>query len=319
MKRMLLCAAILVAGMGVSQSFAADKIRVVSSSKGFWDTTVFDFGREKGIFAAEGLDLDVIFAQGGGSDVLQTVVAGGADVGVGTGTAAALAAVTKGAPIVIVGSEFTGASDIFYYSKGTSPIKSFKDMNGRKVGVSSPGSSTETIATLLADANGVQIQTAVTGGPPATITQVMTGQVDAGWSVYPIGSDKVASGDLRFIASANDAPGMAGEATRVSVAGKDYAASHEEVLKRFFKAYGKVLDWAYSSDEALQKYADIQKISLEEAREVVKKGYPREAVEWNRIGTLDVTMKAAVHNKVLSKPLTAEEIADIFKLVKTLH
>src|SRR3546814_5651944 len=100
---MLRFAAILFAEIGVSQSFAADKIRVVSSSKGFWDTTVFDFGREKGIFAAEGLDLEVIFAEGGASGVLQTVVAGGADVGVGAGTAGALAAVTKGAPIVIVG------------------------------------------------------------------------------------------------------------------------------------------------------------------------------------------------------------------------
>lgn len=319
MKRTLLFAAMMVAGFGLSQAAAADKIRVVSSSKGFWDTTLFEFGREKGIFASEGLELDVVFAQGGGSDVLQTVIAGGADVGVGTGTAGALAAVTKGAPLVVVGSEFTGSSDIFFYSKATSSIESFKDLDGRRIGIPHPGASAETVATLLAEANGVNVEMLVTGGPPATITQVMTGQVDAGWSVYPIGSDRIAAGELRFIASANDAPGVSDQATRVIVAGKDYASKNEEVLKRFFQAYVKVLDWAYSTDEALQKYADIQKITLEEAREVVKTGYPREAVEWNRVGSLDLTIKAAIQNKVLSAPLSPEEIADIFKLVTTLH
>lgn len=319
MRRALFGAALILAGLGSGSAMAADKVRVVSTLKGFWDTTLVEFGRQKGIFEQDGLDLDVVFAQGGGSDVLQTVIAGGADVGVGTGTAGALAAVTKGAPLAIVGAEFTGASDIYFYAKASSPIRSFKDIGGLKVGISHQGSTTETITSLLAEANGTKVDTVVTGGPPATITQVMTNQVDVGWSVYPIGLDKVASGELRIIASGNDAPGMAEQNARVVVASKDYIASNEEVLRRFFKAYDKVVEWAYTTDEALQMYADIHKISLDAARETVAKGYPREAVDWGRVGALDVTIDAAVKNKVLDKPLTEQEIAEAFKLVKALH
>ncbi len=315
MKRALLIASLILAGLGAGPAYSADKIKVISSLKGFWDTTLVEYGREKGIFADEGLDVEVVFVKGGG-DVLQTVIAGGGDIGVGTGTAGALAAVTKGAPLVIVGAEFTGASDVFFYAKGSSDIKSFKDLDGKKLGISHPGSTTTTIASLLAKSEGVNIEHVVTGGPPATITQVMTDQVDAGWSVYPIGLDKVDSGELRIIASGNDAPNMASQNARVSVASKDFAENHTDLLKRFYRAYGKVLDWAYSTDEALQKYGDAHQISLEKARETVQTAYPRQAVEPGTIASLDVTMHAAVANKALDRALTDEELSEILRTVK---
>ena len=298
---------------------AADKIRVVSTLRGFWDTTLVQFGKEKGFFTDEGLDIDLVFAQGGGADVLQSVISGAADIGIGTGTAGALAAVTKGAPVVIVANEMTGGTDVFFYAKGSSQIKSFKDLEGRKLGISHPGSTTQIAASRLASHVNTKVDLVVTGGPPATITQVMTGQVDAGWSVYPIGLDKVASGELRIIASANDAPGISESNARVSVANKEFAQKEIVLLQRFYKAYAKVVDWAYSTDEALEKYAAIHKISLEAARDTVKKGYPKEAVTASRMGSIDLVVTEAVRNKVLSKPLTQQEAADVLKLLPLVH
>lgn len=319
MKSRTFIASLVLALLASTSSMAADKIKVVSSFRGFWDTTLVEFGKEKGIFAAEGLDVDLVFAQGGGIDVLQTVIAGGADLGIGTGVSGALAAVAKGAPVVIVASEFVGSSDVYFYAKSTSPIQSFKEMNGKKLGAGSRGSTVETVASLLASSLNVKMEMVASGGPPATMSQVMTGQVDAGWSVYPIGMDKVNSGEVRIIGSGNDAPGVAGENTRVSVANKAFAQKNEALLQRFFKAYTKVVDWAYSGDEALAKYAALNKISLDSAREVVKKGYPKEALATQRIGPLDRTVAEAVRNKVLDKPLSAQEVSEMLKLVSVVH
>lgn len=302
-----------------STAIAADKLKAVSTFRGFWDTTMIEFGKEKGIFAAEGIDLDLIFMQGGGIDVLQTVIAGSADIGIGTGTGGAMAAIYKGAPVVIVGSEFTGAGDVFFYSKTSSQVATFKDLNGRKLGIAHQGATTQAVASLLGSRLNAKIDFVVTGGPPATMAQVMTGQVDAGWSVFPIGMDKVAAGELRILATGNDAPGVANENTRVIVANRAFAQKSEVLLQRFFKAYAKVLDWAYTTDEALQKYASLQKMSLEIARDTVKKGYPREALATNRVGTSDLTMSEMVRNKVIDKPLTKQQVTDMFKLVPVLH
>ena len=43
-----------------------------------------------------------------------------------------------------------------------------------------------------------------TGGPPATLTAVMSGQVDVGWSAPPIGLDQLDRKEIRQIATGND-------------------------------------------------------------------------------------------------------------------
>lgn len=302
-----------------SAAVAADKLRAVSTFRGFWDTTMVEFGKEKGIFAAEGIDLDLVFMQGGGVDVLQSVIAGSADIGIATGSGGAMAAIAKGAPVVIAGSEFTGSSDVFFYAKTNSPVATFKDLNGRKLGIAHPGAATQTVASLLASSLNAKIEFVISGGPPATMAQVMTGQIDAGWSVFPIGMDKVAAGELRILATGNDAPGVSHETTRVIVANRAFAQKNEALLQRFFKAYARVLDWAYTTDEALQKYASLQKISLGIAQDTVKKGYPKEALATGRVGTSDLTVAEMVRNKMIDKPLTRQQVTDMFRLVPALH
>ena len=84
-------------------------------------------------------------------------------------------------------------------------------------------------------------------------------------------------------------------------------------------AYTRVLDWAYSTDEALQKYAALQKVSPAVAREVVKKGYPKDALATNRVNISDLTLAEMVRNKMIDKPLTTQQVADMLKLVAVLH
>jgi NitT/TauT family transport system substrate-binding protein len=57
-----------------------------------------------------------------------------------------------------------------------------------------------------------------TGGLPGTLTQVMTGQVDVGWSVPPFVLKDLAEGRLQIIARGSDVEAIRNQTIRVNVA-----------------------------------------------------------------------------------------------------
>ena len=71
------------------------------------------------------------------------------DIGVAVGIMGALGAYSKGAPVRIIGAETTGAADLFWYVKADSPIKTLKDTDGKTLGFSRKGSSTDGIVTAF--------------------------------------------------------------------------------------------------------------------------------------------------------------------------
>ena len=81
-----------------------------------------------------------------------------------------LSAFAKGAPVVLISSEMTGASDLYWYVKADSPIKSLADLEGKTVAYSRPGSSSNTIAAALVKLSGKHAKLVSAGGAPATLT-----------------------------------------------------------------------------------------------------------------------------------------------------
>ena len=55
-----------------------------------------------------------------------------------------------------------------------------------------------------------------TGGPAPTLTQVMSGQIDVGWSAPPFGLQQLDEGKIRVIASGNDAAVFKGQTVRAA-------------------------------------------------------------------------------------------------------
>ncbi len=54
--------------------------------------------------------------------------------------------------------------------------------------------------------HGLKTKAIATGGPPGTLTQVMSGQIDIGWAAPPFGLDQLDKKEKsRIIASDNDA------------------------------------------------------------------------------------------------------------------
>src|ERR671921_16081 len=92
-------------------------------------------------------------------------------------------------PVRILGAETTGAGDLFWYVRSDSPIKTLKDTDGKTIAYSTNGSSTHGVVNAYINENNLKAKAVGTGGPPSTLTQVMSGQIDIGWAAPPFALD----------------------------------------------------------------------------------------------------------------------------------
>jgi NitT/TauT family transport system substrate-binding protein len=137
MSKTLKTIAIVAAGIAVlsAPSFAADKVRLVNSTKVVFETEHPYTALEEGIFAKHNLDVSIIHGSGGAAS-LQAVITGSQDIVWGNGVLGVLSAYAKGAPVRILGSNIRGVPDLYWYVKPESPIKTFKDLDGKQMAYS---------------------------------------------------------------------------------------------------------------------------------------------------------------------------------------
>ena len=255
-RRMLLGAFVPVALTIGRRARAADGLRLAVGQKGNWDTSVAELGQRAGIFRKHDLELDILYTQGSG-ETLQAVLSRSAEIGVGGGTLGAMGAFSKGAPMRIIASEATGAGDLFWYVRADSPIKSIKETAGKTVAYSTQGSSTNSVVLGFVDTFAIKPDLVSTGGIPGTFTQVMSGQIDVGWSAAPYLLDAAEEGKIRIIANGNDVPPMRTQTVRVNVAHAAVLAARMPVLQRFTAGYRETVQWMYRSPDAARAYAEF--------------------------------------------------------------
>ena len=135
--------------------------------------------KEMGLYEKYGLDAKVVFVPSG-NVANSALIAGEIDVICGSGSASVVAA-DKGLPIVIVGN-FGSA---IYKLVANPGISSAKDLKGKIVGTSRPGSSTDfalrrTLSKLgLVPDKDVKIFSTGTGEPDKRILLMTQGRIDA--------------------------------------------------------------------------------------------------------------------------------------------
>jgi NitT/TauT family transport system substrate-binding protein len=310
---MLALTAAVVAATGVAAR-ADDAVNVSAGQKGAWDQMVLQQGIDAGFFKKEHIDLSISYTAGG-PDTIQAVATGSADMGFGIGTTAVIAAFAKGAPIKIASGSFTGASDQYFYAKGDSPINSVKDFNGKSIGFSRPGSSTYVAEHVLAEEQKVTPTYVATGEMAATLTQVMSGQVDIGWAVVPVNLDLVAKKQIKIVAKGSDINALKTQAVRVNIVNSKWLDAHRDVNARFWKAYSATIDWMYkNTGAAVANLAKYNSISVDDAKAVLPY-YPKSALQLFPIAGFDKSIGDAVTFKFIAKPLDADQQKAIFDSV----
>jgi NitT/TauT family transport system substrate-binding protein len=291
---------------------AQDAVKVAVGQRGAWDTSIIEIGQTKGIFAKHRIKPEVLWTQGSG-ETIQAVITGSVDMGVAIGTTGIMAAFAKGAPVRPISNSMTGADDLFWYVPADSPIKTMKDAAGKTVAYSTNGSSTHLAVLGFQRHFGVNLKITPTGGPPATLTQTMSGQIDVGWSLPPIGVDLVQQKKIRIIARESDVPEFRDQTVRMNIANLTFINGRADVLNRFRAAYQETIDWMYAGDEALEAYAAFAQVPKELGREIRDSFFPKDALRINRLSGIDNAMADALTLKFLNAPLSKEQNDELFK------
>jgi len=309
------CAIIALAlGGALSPAAAQETLKVAAGQRGNWDTSIAEVGQRGGIFKKHGLNLEILYTQGGG-ETQQAVISGSVEIGVATGIMGVLSAFSKGAPVRIIGAETTGAADLFWYVPANSPIKSLKDTDGKTIAYSTNGSSTHGIVTAFVKQYDLKARPTATGGPAPTLTQVMSNQIDVGWSAPPFGLQQLDEGKIRIVASGNDATIFKGQTVRLLITNTQTLQSRKPVIDRFMKAYRETIDWMYSDDPAaLKTYADFVAIPLATAKRTRDDFFPKAAVDPDKVVGLDVIVQDAVALKYTTAPLAKEQLAELIQI-----
>jgi len=311
MSNLLKSIVIATAGVAVlaAPAFAADKIRMVNSTKVVFETEHPYSALENGFFKKQNLDVSIIHGSGGAAS-LQAVITGSQDVVYGNGVLGVLTAYAKGAPIRALGSNIRGVPDLYWYVKTDSPIKSFKDLKkGMEFAYSRPGSTTNLAALYIKNALKLEAKLVSVGGPSGSRTQLMSGQVATGWSVYPLNKGLIREGKIRVIGTGKEAKGLVGVTIRVIAANVNWLNKNRDAAKRMMVALEEGQKRTYNSMDQLKSYAKRWKLNFEDVKSAPM-DTPYEVSTLLPVAGLDKINKIALETKKIKKLLTAAQLKE---------
>jgi len=297
-----------------TQACAEDTLKLVIGQINNWENQAPTLGQDAGIFKKHGLILENTGSQGAG-ETIQAVITGSADIGAGVGAAGIMRAFAKGAPVRILAPMFTGTGDLFWYVRSDSKIQSLKDATPETtIAYSTSGSSSNNMGVAFISELGAKAKPTATGGPPGTLTAVMSGQIDIGWAAPPFGLQEIKEGKIRIVARGSDVPSLRGQTARTLIVNANSLKTKHDAIVRFMDAYREAVDWMYSDPKAVEMYSVKIKRPIELLKESMAKFQPIETMQTDKFADLDGAIADAVKLKFLEKPLTKEQIAELLQI-----
>ena len=303
-----------VLALAVGPASAEDQLKVAIGQINNWENQAPTLGQDAGIFKKHGLVLENVGTQGAG-ETIQAVISGSADIGGGVGAAGVMRAFSKGAPVRILLPAFTGTGDLYWYVKADSKIQSLKDATAENtIAYSTNGSSSNNIVVAFVNELGAKAKPTATGGPPGTLTAVMSGQVDIGWAAPPFGLKEIKEGKIRIIAHGSDVPSLRGQTVRTIIVNMNSLQTKRDAIMRFVQAYRESVDWMYSDPKAVEMYSAKIHQPVEVLKESMAKFQPKDTLQTDKFADLDGAIADAVKLKFLEKPLTKEQITELLQV-----
>lgn len=154
----------------------ADRVRFAYPAKSLNYLPV-TLGRDRGIYQAEGLDLQMILV----ASTIQVTALTTGDIDFSGAQSQVLAGAARGLPVKVVGFLTTKPS---FWLIARPEIKSMAELKGKVIGITAIGSSTDTLARYLLTRNGLTPDRDValfgTGTTSNILTALKGGTVDAG-------------------------------------------------------------------------------------------------------------------------------------------
>ena len=147
--------AVLLSG-GTPAAWAAEKVTVGVGGTALMVYLPTMLAKNKGFFAEEGLDVEILDIKGGGSQAASALIGGSVDFSANAIDHAIKAKVQKKDLVAVHSHVRLAMMALVVANKYKGEIKSLADLKGRPVGVTSPGSQTHMVLGYLLAKSGVK-------------------------------------------------------------------------------------------------------------------------------------------------------------------
>jgi NitT/TauT family transport system substrate-binding protein len=176
MRRVLATSVLSVFFLLPDLGFAADRVRFAYPAKSL-NYLPITLGRDKGIFQAEGVDLQMVLV----ASTIQVAALTTGDIDFSGAQSQVMAGAARGLPVKVVGFLTIKPS---FWLMARPEIKTMADLKNKIIGITAIGSSTDTLARYLVSKNGLTPDREVafigTGTTANILTAMKAGTVDAG-------------------------------------------------------------------------------------------------------------------------------------------
>ncbi len=222
---------------------------------------------------AEGIALKTVPFPGSGGAV-RAVIASGQQIGHPAPNSAAVAA-EQGQSIRIIANNLPFPS-IVWAIRPDSPLKSMKDLKGRRLGYSRSGSISQTYAFAALRAVGLTPNQDVTMIAAGSVTDqlagIQAGTLDAGWLVDPLLTQELLKKTVRVLSPSYELIPAWSESVLVTTA--NYAKANGELLRAYLRAHQRAMDFIKNNpDKSAEIWAKSQDIAVDVAQAALK-AYP---------------------------------------------
>ncbi len=211
----------------------------------------FAAAMDKGRFKQAGIDIDGILTSKGGGTTVRNVLAGGLPYGE-VSLSAAVAAANQGLDIKIVNNGVQTAGEILWVTMPDSPIKSLKDVAGKKIAFTSPKSVTDMLLIMALDQAGMKpeaVERVAAGGIGAGLTALAQGGVVAAPIMDPVWAKDAAKYRVLFYVK-DVLPKMS---QTVGITTGEFIKTSPEKLKAIIAGRRAGVDWVYAHPEEAGK------------------------------------------------------------------
>ena len=237
--------------VGRAPSAQAETITVTHWGGQFYGVP-YAVAMDKGFFKNNGVDVTGILTAAGGGTAVRNTLAGGIPFGE-VSLAAAVQAINSGQKLIIIGAGAQSVSDQMWVVKKDSPLTGIKDLVGKQIAYTAPGSVSNMVILMALKANGItqaQVKLVPAGDLGANLSAVSSGAVDAGFSdelVYAQNKDLVRP--LMMVRDVMDPRMM----QTVMITTSEYAKAHPDIIKGLIVSRREGLAWMMEHpDEAAE-------------------------------------------------------------------
>jgi NitT/TauT family transport system substrate-binding protein len=198
----------------------------------------------KGFFKQCGADVSGILSSQGGGTTIRNLQGGGLDYGE-VDLAGTVAAIQQGADLHIISDNVLTVGEFVWAVKPGSPVRSVKDFRGRRLGYTSPRSTSQALNVLLLKQAGMaptDARLTKAGGFGEQVVEINLGALDVVTLADPVWSKNAPA--LRPVVRAADV--LPPLANVVGVATGKAMAQHGDFLRAVLKARRMAVEYIYA-------------------------------------------------------------------------